>query len=197
VLSNPAVYNATQRAFGAGAARRDVAARYLQARSKDRVLDIGCGTAEILPYLPASVDYWGFDLSDDYIREAQERFGDRGHFRCADVGEYVDHDNLRDMDLVLASGVLHHLDDPESQSLISLASRVLRPGGRLVTVDPTFAPGQSRASRWLVSKDRGQSVRTPEGYRSLAAAEFGRVDVHVRHDMLRIPYSHCVLVCTK
>lgn len=197
VLSNPAVYNATQRAFGADAARRDIASRYLRVTSEDRILDIGCGTAEILPYLPASVEYWGFDLSEAYIEAAQKRFGNRGFFRCADVGAYIDQDRLPDMDLVLATGVLHHLGDSECLSLISIASSVLRPGGRLVTVDPTYASGQSRASRWLVSRDRGQSVRTPEDYRALATTEFERVQAHLRHNMIRIPYSHCVMVCTK
>ena len=197
VLSHPSVYNLTQSVFGAEAARENVVSRYVAASTGSRILDIGCGTAEILPHLPASVEYWGFDLSEDYIAAAKSRFGDRGQFHCADVGQYVGKDDLHDMDIVLASGVLHHLDDPESRSLISIAWEALRPGGRLVTVDPTFAPGQSKASRWLVSRDRGQSVRTPESYRQLAAERFVATTIVVRHDLLRIPYSHCVMVCTK
>ena len=197
VLSNSAVYNATQRVFGAEAGRRDVATRYLQAAPQDRVLDIGCGTAEILPHLPTSVEYWGFDQSEEYIRTAQKRYGDRGHFVCADVNDYVAQDGLQDIDVVLASGVLHHLDDAGAIALINIAWRVLRRGGRLVTIDPTYTTDQSRASRWVVAKDRGQSVREPGGYAELAATEFDQVDVHVRHDLLRIPFSHCILVCTK
>lgn len=197
ILSNPSAYNITQAVFGAEAGRRDVASRYLQLRPGVRVLDIGCGTAEILPHLPDQVEYWGFDLSEQYIAAAQARFGDRGHFRCADVGQFVGPDELHDMDLVLASGVLHHLDDPESQSLISIAWNALGVEGRLITIDPTYAPGQSRLSRWVVSRDRGQSVRTPEGYRALAAERFAHVEVSIRHNLLRIPFSHCVMVCTK
>jgi hypothetical protein len=36
-------------------------------------------------------------------------------------------------------------------------------------------------------------VRAPEQNRALAADVFGEVAVEVRQDLLRIPYSHCIL----
>jgi hypothetical protein len=65
----------------------------------------------------------------------------------------------------------------------------------MVTVDPVFEPGQHRIARTVISRDRGQHVRTKERYAELARTAFGEVGVTVRHDLLRFPYSHCILEC--
>ena len=43
-------------------------------------LDIGCGRADILGYMQ-DINYWGFDISEPYIKRAKDYFGDRGQFR--------------------------------------------------------------------------------------------------------------------
>jgi ubiquinone/menaquinone biosynthesis C-methylase UbiE len=79
ILSRPTVYDAFQRLMGAQRRRRELATDYIRAQTGDSVLDIGCGTAEILNFLP-SVEYFGFDVSKQYIDAAHHRFGQRGHF---------------------------------------------------------------------------------------------------------------------
>jgi hypothetical protein len=59
------------------------------------------------------------DLSSQYIRAAQERFGDRAKFYCERV------DAAWSEDLVLAVGVLHHLEDAEVLDLCRLAKHAL------------------------------------------------------------------------
>jgi hypothetical protein len=49
--------------------------------------------------------------------------------------------------------------------------------------------------RWLLAKDRGKFVRTREEYLRLALARFSKVESHVRHDLLRIPYTHLIMRC--
>ena len=43
----------------------------------------------------------------------------------------------------------------EVLALLRTAKGLLAPDGLLFLLDPLFAPGQSRAARFLVSKDRG------------------------------------------
>src|SRR5512146_1740306 len=50
---------------------------YIQALGVKRVLDIGCGTGLLLPYLDSSVAYVGVDIAPTAIQRAQERYGDR------------------------------------------------------------------------------------------------------------------------
>jgi SAM-dependent methyltransferase len=168
---------------------------YVRPREGDRILDIGCGTADVLASLPLGVRYEGFDLSETYIEQARRRWKNRGTFHCA----RVDTTNLAEpgaYDLVLSYGVLHHLNDHEAVALFELARRALKPGGRLVTTDGCWVPGQSRLARYLISKDRGRNVRDATGYLALARQVFCDVTPHVRHDLLRIPYTLLVLECT-
>jgi SAM-dependent methyltransferase len=158
-----------------------------------RILDLGCGTAELLDHLPATSDYVGVDVSHAYIKQARERFGSRGEFRVGDATS-ID-DDLRDFDIVLAFGVLHHLDDAQARRLLDRAARALKPGGRAVTVDPVFTPEMSPIARYVIAHDRGQHVRGPDAYRALCDGTPFDVSVRVRTDVLRIPYAHCVMDC--
>ncbi|HUJ85907.1 MAG TPA: class I SAM-dependent methyltransferase [Burkholderiales bacterium] len=194
LLARPRVYSLFRRLVGRDSARLAYARDYLRARPGERVLDIGCGTGDILRYLPA-VRYVGYDLSQSYIDRARERFGDRGEFHCRAVDDDLAQGEPS-FDLAIAHGVLHHLDDAEAASLFRVAKRALKPGGRLVTFDGCFTHDQSLAARLFLSLDRGRHVREPEAYERLARGAFAQVRSFVRHDLIRIPYTHVILECT-
>ncbi|VVE76851.1 Aklanonic acid methyltransferase DauC [Pandoraea captiosa] len=193
ILSHPAVYSGFQRFMGAERDRANYVNEYLMASSGMRVLDIGCGPADILAHLP-DVEYYGFDISERYIAQANARFSARNaRFTCA----MVDEDRLAALprfDRVIAIGLLHHLDDQDAIAVLRMVAARLAPGGRVVTLDPCFTDDQNAIARWLVKSDRGQNVRTREGYNALAQQAFSRVQATVRHKSW-IPYTHCHLVC--
>lgn len=194
VLGSPWAYDSLQNIMGAHSTRRELVRKYLRPFSGCRILDIGCGTARILDYLP-DVEYHGFDLSHRYIEDATRRYGLRGHFNCALVERAVT-EHLEPFDIVMATGVLHHLDDEQAVELMRLAHSALRAGGRLVTIDPCFTGDQNVVSRFLVSRDRGQNVRDAAGYDVLARAVFESPRIEVRHKAW-IPYTHCYMECQK
>lgn len=195
VLALPAVYRLFGRAIR-GDAYRIYMAEYVRPRGGERVLDIGCGPGDILRYLPV-IDYLGFDINPKYIKAAEARFGTRGRFFCGDVGIAAFEERNGTFDLVLATGILHHLDDKRADRLFQMAHRALTPGGRLVTFDGCFEEGQSQFARFVVSRDRGEFVRCREEYLRLARQHFAKIEASVRHDLLRIPYTHLILQCVK
>ena len=160
----------------------------------DKILDIGCGPADVLNYLPA-VNYTGLDISPEYICSAEQRFGSKGRFYCGDVGLATIEEEQGTFDLVLATGVIHHLDDAQAARLFDLARLALRPTGRLVTFDGCYAPQQSRVARWLLARGRGKFIRSREDYLKLASAHFTKVEPYLRHDLLRVPYTHLIIRC--
>ena len=180
--------------FVRGDSWRVYISEYVRPVPGEKVLDIGCGPGDILENLP-NVDYLGFDINPKYVEAAQKRYGSRGRFFCGDVGLTAIDQEAGSFDLVLATGVLHHLDDDRAVSLFKLARRALKPGGRLVTYDGCFVAGQPRLARFVVSRDRGQYVRKSAEYVKLAVQVFPQVKPFVRHDLLRIPYSHVILQC--
>lgn len=194
ILSFPAVYRLFTRIV-AGDIWRVYLTEYAKPVAGEKVLDIGCGPADILSYLP-EVDYTGLDISPEYIAAAKQRFGDRGRFWCGDVGLAALEEEQGTFELVLATGVLHHLDDERASRLYELARLALRPNGRLITYDGCYVPEQSRMARWMLSHDRGRFVRTREAYLRLASFRFPKVEAYLRHDLLRIPYTHLITRCS-
>jgi hypothetical protein len=91
--------------------------------------------------------------------------------------------------------VIHHLDDESALRLLRGAKAALSPSGRFVSVDPAVIPDDRSAARLLVSWDRGDHVRGPAEYKRLAESVFEEVRCEVRRDLLRLPYTHCVLEC--
>lgn len=192
LLELPSVYRWFQRVVSGGAAQRLVC-EYLRPNRGDRVLDIGCGPGHLLEEL-GPVDYVGFDYNADYIRQAQARFGTRGRFMCLDVAN-AGPIEIGQFDLVIAIGVLHHLDDEAARNLLRLAKQSLKPNGRLVTLDGCFTPRQSAIARAILRNDRGRFVRTEPEYLRLVREYFPSVEVDIRRDFIRIPYTHIILTC--
>jgi SAM-dependent methyltransferase len=188
VFSMPSAYRVSQRLIGADRFRTWVVDHLLEVAPGESIVDIGCGTADILDDLPPC-DYVGIDHSDRYIHAARERFGSRGTFvtqGAADSAELAE----RQASIVMMIGVLHHLSDDEVRDALRLAGRLLAPGGRFVSIDPTFTADQHPVARWLAARDRGQFVRTPERVEELLSEAFASVESDVKHDLLRVPYSH-------
>jgi SAM-dependent methyltransferase len=131
-------------------------------------------------------------MEDRYIVEARARYGNRGSFFVRAVTpETVD--DLGTFDVVISIGVLHHLNDVDAETVFASAARVLRPEGRLVTIDGTFVKGQNPVAHLLLKMDRGRHVRGPDAYLNLARRHFPDVKASLFHDLLALPYTHCIM----
>ena len=195
ILSVPAGYRLFRRLVGGKDVLRIYLDEYVKPVPGEKVLDIGCGPADVLDYLP-KVDYTGVDISPEYIASAQKRLGHRARFFCSDVAAFILQKEQGTFDLVLATGVVHHLENSQATGLFELARKALRPGGRLVTFDGCYVPGQSRMARWVLAQDRGKFVREQSQYESLASGFFSKIESTLRHDLLRIPYTHLIMRCS-
>ena len=198
VLARPWAYQLFFNVIGAPERSRILVRDYIRPRPGNRILEIGCGPGTIVPFLPES-EYVGFDLSEEYVEQARKKFRmayPRVQFFCERVSEYT-LPQRNYFDVVLALGILHHLDDPEALRLFQIAHDALKPGGKLVTLDGVWTNDQSGAARYLLAQDRGQFVRTTEQYVRLAGEVFAVVVPSIRHDLLRIPYTHLILECER
>ena len=193
LLAYTRTYGLTQRLLAPTSAYQSFVVDHVQAADGDRVLDIGCGPAHDLMFMP-DVSYVGFDLNPRYIESAEARWRDTARFFCAEVSrELLDGEEF---EIVIANGVLHHLDGEGANELMDLAANVLVPGGRLITKDPVRLPNQRLIATVVMNRDRGEHIRTAEGYRALAEHRFASVNVTIQSNWLRIPYDHAVLECS-
>jgi len=195
ILDRPFFYELYHRLIGANHRSRVLVREYIRPATTDRILDIGCGPGNMLPFLP-KCDYVGVDASTSYIESARRRYGHRGRFICERVSHH-DVSKLGEFDIVLALGLVHHLDDDEARDLFRLGHTALRPGGRLITMDGCYTGDQSRLECYLLSRDRGQYIRTLAEYLDLAHGWFQQVIPHLRTDVLLIPYTELFLECVR
>jgi len=185
------IYSAFQNALGAKRFRKKLVTEFFDLKAGLTVLDLGCGPGDLLEFLPSGVRYCGIDYNEKYISSAMKRFGSRGEFILGDLRLLKDLN--RQFDRIVMIGFLHHLDDEEAKSLIDLTSKVLAKDGVLVAVENVFEPNQNAVAKFLISQDRGQHVRTRENYAKLMSCSYQKVKTEVKHDFLRVPYSHVVI----
>ena len=194
MLRVPQVYQLFWNVIGGPRRSRILVEEYIRPRKGDRILEIGCGPGTIVPYLPQS-EYVGFDASAEYVEQARKKFP-QAKFMCERVSQYS-LSQTSYFDVVLALAIVHHLDDPEALQLFQIAREALKPGGKLVTLDGVWTNDQSIAAHYLLARDRGRFVRSEEGYVQIASRVFPNVKPSIRHDLLRIPYSHIILECLR
>ena len=107
----------------------DVLARLHGIPRDATVLDVGCGTGRVTESLLALVprgSVLAFDASEDMVRLARSRLGDRAHVWCQDV---LDLDLAEPVDVIVSTAALHWVSDHD-RTWGRLAG-ALRPGGIL------------------------------------------------------------------
>jgi demethylmenaquinone methyltransferase/2-methoxy-6-polyprenyl-1,4-benzoquinol methylase len=109
-----------------------------------RVLDVGCGPAEMArPLLRLDCEFWGLDPSPRMIEICRTRFGElkNVHFVEGEAGQMSFPDAF--FDVVLCMGVIDGLKS--FGQVIEEMLRVLKPGGTIII---TFANRQSPYAQW-------------------------------------------------
>ena len=96
----------------------------------ETVLDAGCGSGRVTEQLVERLPRGrviAVDASEDMVRKARERLGDRAEVQRSDLAEL----ELREaVDVVFSNAVFHWV--PDHDRLFARLHQALRPGGRLV-----------------------------------------------------------------
>jgi len=153
----PRSYDRNMDRVSRGRVRRAKVAVAAEVRPDDRVLEIGCGTGELVELaVERGARVWGFDPSAAMLEVARTRLEGAGGVELSHAGvECLDTLPEGQFDLVLATLVLSELSEDERHFALRQAHRVLAPGGRLVLADEV-RPEQPVA-RWVHA-----AVRLPQ-----------------------------------
>ena len=193
LLSNTFFYSLIQRIMSATSFREKIVKKYIT-KNNVNVLDIGCGPGKILESLP-KVKYFGYDINPIYINDAKKKYKGLGNFFCKKFTN-KELKKLPKFDHVLLLGILHHLNDAEVNALMLLLKKTLKKKGNIITLDGIFSKEQNPIAKLLIKMDRGENVRTKDGYLRLIENHFKKINSKVYHQKF-IPYTWFVTNCTR
>ena len=194
-MDNPLVYRLFQKSIITPRLETLINQELIRPDLAKRVIDFGCGVGHH-SQLFSHADYLGIEPLESCVARANSLYKAPSiSFRVGDehsLKNYPDHN----FDLVFAIGVLHHISDESAKLFISEAARLLSPGGRIVTLDPIFHPGQRALARLVIKQDRGKHVRTEEQYSALFSGSFEELRKNIYTNLIRIPYDHIAIAAT-
>ncbi len=188
ILSYAGVYQLYQWIVGAGNYTQLFAESYIRYQPNNKVLDVGCGPADILKYLHKEVNYTGIDLNKHYIEKARSKYPQHKFI----VGDLESPDfPIEDasFDTIFMVGVQHHLDDEILKILTRQINEKLKKGGRFLYLEPVRTSHQGKVERWFMNNDRGKYIRSAEHYQSITKLLFPNNRQEIIQGTMNIPFT--------
>jgi SAM-dependent methyltransferase len=190
IMDVPIVYKAFQNSVSSSKSR-DHIQRVIQGEKKiENILDFGCGNGNYSQLFQDS-NYLGIEPLSACVQMADARFSNaKTRFVVGDENSLSDI-GTGTLDLVIAIGVLHHMEDSKAEFMSTQILRILKDGGRFYTIDPVYFSGQKFLAKFVISLDRGKNVRKMEDYLNLMKSySYKTVNTKIYTDLIRIPYNH-------
>ena len=193
-INSPLVYRIIQYIMSGTSFRNSIIKKNIK-KSNLKILDIGCGPAQILEQIPRC-DYYGYDIDQRSIQYAKKKYRQKNyHFYCKKFNK-TEIKKLPKFDFVIFFGILHHLSNKEADKMLTLCKRIMKKNSKLLTEDPILVEKQNIIAKFLIEKDRGINVRQKKEYINLLKKHFKKIKNKVTHQFF-IPYTWFTTVCSK
>jgi ubiquinone/menaquinone biosynthesis C-methylase UbiE len=151
ILGDPRLYDRVQTTFGLNRLRARVAP-VLAALEPGTLLDVGAGTANFYPVVPATLEYVALDVDPRKLDGLRTKHPDVRTILASGTTMPLEDDAV---DHALCVDVSHHLADDELDAFFAEIARVTR--RTLVFVDALRKPRLASRLLWLL--DRGSHPR--------------------------------------
>lgn len=197
VFNNARLYELFQFWIGRRGLSEIVHHKIIKPQGVKKILDFGCGIGYHSTEFPNS-EYLGIEPLQGCVDKANKMF--KNSKNSFILGDHTTLKSIPDssFDLIIAIGVLHHINDSIFDEFIRESHRILKSGGRLTTLDPVYHKNQSLISKWVVSRDRGNWVRNVDGYLGPIRKMYRQEPTHkIYTNLLKIPYDHISIECIK
>jgi ubiquinone/menaquinone biosynthesis C-methylase UbiE len=128
-----------------------------------KILEIGTGTGIHGQYMiKKSINYYGLDISEHMLHQATGRCSAlKNRLVCGD-GEHLPYSNNSFKGVYFATS-LHHLPMPAEG--IKEAARVLKPGGKLVLMEPNYWFPKNFLQAHLIPEEKNGKLMRPHYFR--------------------------------
>ena len=193
-INNPLIYKIIQGVMSGTSFRNSIIKKNIT-KNNLKILDIGCGPAQILEHIP-QCDYYGYDIDRRSIQYAKKKYYQKNyHFYCKKFNK-TELKKLPKFDFIIFFGILHHLSNKEVHEMLKLCKKIMKKNSKLLTEDPIFLKNQNVIAKFLIKKDRGLNVRKKQQYINLLKKHFKKIKNKVTHQYF-IPYTWFTTICSK
>lgn len=111
-----------------------------------KVIDFGCGTANLYDKLNRNIEYIGIDQSIEMLLQAKNKFPNIN----LRLGNFLDEPIMKDeFDAVISTYAFHHLSKLEKERAINLLLGYLKIGGKVIIADLMFLNEDERIKQKL------------------------------------------------
>jgi ubiquinone/menaquinone biosynthesis C-methylase UbiE len=157
IVAQPRIYDLVQYIVGGDAARRRMTALMADLPSGALVLDVGGGTGFYRDCVPEACHYCCVDYDMVKLYGFRHKFNDsavRGDGTALSFAAST-------VDCIICISFFHHLTDAQLPQTFAECTRLLKPNGRLVILEPVW-DSRHWLGRLLWAYDRGSYPRTIE-----------------------------------
>ncbi|MGP0074396.1 MAG: class I SAM-dependent methyltransferase [Bryobacteraceae bacterium] len=158
LAAQPRVYDLIQTISGGRILRKRVSRHFQVCSAGGYIIDAGGGTGAIRSVVPSGCHYVCLDVDPLKLHDFYT-LNKSGAAVLGSAAQMPFPDNSAEY--IFAFGMCHHLTDEELNSALAEFRRALKPGGRLVLLEPVLAPHRL-ASRILWRLDRGSNPRSAD-----------------------------------
>jgi 2-polyprenyl-3-methyl-5-hydroxy-6-metoxy-1,4-benzoquinol methylase len=200
ILVKSVFYQFIQTVFGGDRSREYLYKRYVEPiGTSAHVLDIGCGPGHMAGFMPDSIKYTGYDISENYIDTAKETYIRKNNinFICSTTSELINDDLVPDnsIDIITIHGVIHHVSDDVAKQFFMLSRQKLKVGGIMVILEPVWLTGRSSFRRFVMGMDRGKNIKSTsewERFFKVVTNDWASSIYHIEENIVRLYY---LIIC--
>ena len=192
ILEYPRIYNFYQRLIGSRPYLKRFKSRFLKIEDGMKILDMGCGTSNILEFINEDVKYYGVDCSQKYIDYSSKNFT-KHRFVCQSICKKLDIDEK--FDVVISKGVLAALSDVQLCKMFEVIVSLSNQNTKIILSDMNYKTDACWLQKFLQRNERNKNLRSKEDYIKIISKYFDIDNITELDNIYRIPYSRIVFEC--
>ena len=193
ILAYPRIYNLYQSLIGANAYLRCFSEAFIKTEKGSRILDMGCGTANIVSFFSSEIEYIGIDFSQKYIDYASKKYA-KQTFLCCNICEKNQLNGT--FDIVISKGVMAGLTDEQLLKMFDVIVSLSDKKTRIILSDMNYHKNASFLEKFFECHERNKELRSKDDYVKLIGKKFNIDKITELNNVYRIPYSRIVFECT-